>query len=131
MLPRLAQAKSRLRGLTLALDCQSCDLRATPEFDERLASREQCSDARPRVEDKDTQLRIPNIPTRDPHNLRRRAVTLDELHKIVILRDHDGRAAGPRRPKDRRIVGVQLLDLVDVESLNPVGLPEPARERRR
>jgi len=91
---------------------------------------EQLGHARPRAQHDRPELRVGHIPTRDPDHLGWRATTLDELHKVFVLRDNDVRPARARCGKDRRIVGRQLINRLHMLRVDRVRRTEPPRERR-
>ena len=72
-------------------------------LDQRLAGAEELGALWPRLRDDSAECRIGGVPRRHPHDLRGRAVPLDELHEVYVFRDHH-RASSACSIEDGRVV---------------------------
>ena len=68
--------------------------------------------------------------TREPNDLRRRAVASDQGDEVGVLREHDGTGVASGL-EDDRILGVAQLQVPHGQCGDAEGLAEPAGERRR
>lgn len=106
-------------------------LRASADFYERLASREQFGNARPRRINDLTELGVTHIAGRDPDDLRRRPVPVEQSDKVFILGDDDRGFARASGVEDHRVVRTHEPDVNNVDGLDAVLAGKPPRKRRR
>jgi len=104
---------------------------ASSHLDERLTGGQERGDARPHWKHDAAQLGVAHIPARDPHDLRRWAVLLEQAPEVVVLGDHDRRTTVARRGEDHRVVRAQIPDVVHMRRVHTILLGQPPRERRR
>ncbi|HYW09695.1 MAG TPA: hypothetical protein VE913_22215 [Longimicrobium sp.] len=104
---------------------------ASPDLNERIAGGEKRRDPRPDWHHARAQGGISYVSARDPNNLRRCSVPIQEPDEVIVLRDHNRRTSRARCREDYRIILAQEPDLVHVFGVDPVVLGQPSGEHRR